>query len=120
MNTPAVRDRPVLGYQVPYAERIRFDADVMTMAVGLIVHAGQAEEILASGKADLVAIGRELLHNPHWALDAAVALGIRDPYGLVPPQYGYWLEKRAKGGFDRCLSTGTDGVPTHPAPVLSD
>ncbi len=98
------------GYQVPYAERIRRDAGVMTMAVGLIIHADQAEQILADGRADLVAIGRELLHNPHWVLDAAVKLGVADAYAKVPPSYGYWLEKRARAGFEPHLSTRRDGI----------
>lgn len=98
------------GYQVPYAERIRRDAAVMTMAVGLIIHSDQAEEILASGRADLVAIGRELLHNPHWVLDAAMKLGVVDAYANVPPNYGYWLEKRAKAGFEPHLSTRRNGI----------
>jgi 2,4-dienoyl-CoA reductase-like NADH-dependent reductase (Old Yellow Enzyme family) len=98
------------GYQVPYAERIRREADIMTMAVGLIIHSDQAEDILQRGQADLVAIGRELLHNPHWVLDAAVKLGVADTYGMVPPSYGYWLEKRAKAGFEPHLSTRRDGI----------
>lgn len=98
------------GYQVPYAQRIRRDAAVMTMAVGLIIHSDQAEAILASGKADLVAIGRELLHNPHWVLDAAVKLGVADAYAMVPPSYGFWLEKRARAGFEPHLSTRRDGI----------
>lgn len=102
------------GYQVPYAERIRREAEVMTMAVGLIIHSDQAEEILASGKADLVAIGRELLYNPHWVLDAAVKLGIADSYATVPPSYGFWLEKRAKAGFEPHLSTRRDGIREDP------
>ena len=93
------------GYQVPYADRIRRDAKVMTMAVGLIIHADQAESVLVEGKADLVAIGRELLYNPHWVLDAAVKLGVADAYSVVPPNYGYWLEKRAQAGFGQHQST---------------
>ena len=53
------------GYQVPLAAGVRKLADIMTMAVGLIIHVDQAEEILQSGKADLVAIGREMLNNPN-------------------------------------------------------
>jgi len=98
------------GYQVPYAERIRREAGVMTMAVGLIIHADQAEAVLAEGKADLVAVGRELLHNPHWVLDAAVKLGVADAYSTVPPSYGYWLEKRARAGFEQRSSTRGNGM----------
>ena len=63
------------GYQVPYAEKIRAEAGIATMAVGHIVHADQAEAILRAGQADLIAIARELLYNPNWALDAAQKLG---------------------------------------------
>jgi 2,4-dienoyl-CoA reductase-like NADH-dependent reductase (Old Yellow Enzyme family) len=84
------------GYQVGYARQIKAGADIRTMAVGLIVHADQAEDILRAGSADLVALGREFLHNPNWPLDAAQKLGIESPFALVPPAYGYWLEKRSR------------------------
>jgi 2,4-dienoyl-CoA reductase-like NADH-dependent reductase (Old Yellow Enzyme family) len=63
------------GYQVPYAERIRMEAGVLTMAVGLITSPAFADSVVREGRADLVAIGREALHNPHWPLHAARALG---------------------------------------------
>ena len=62
----ASRMAPQLGFQVPYAERVRRDADMLTMAVGLIVNAPQAEAILAAGRADLIAVGREMLLDPFW------------------------------------------------------
>lgn len=101
--------RPRLGYQVPYARSIRMKADVRTMAVGLIIHADQAEKILEDGAADLVALGRELLHNPNWTLDAAEKLGRDNAFGVLPPSYGYWLEKRARAGFARRTSTWLAG-----------
>jgi len=103
-------DRPHLGYQVPHAARIRADAGVATMAVGLIVHADQAEAILREGRADLVAIGREMLHNPNWPLDAAQKLGRADAFAALPPAYGYWLEKRDRAGFGSRPSTWGTGV----------
>ena len=67
-GSPVVSAGPVTyGYQVPYAERLRRDADIMSMAVGLIVHADQAEQILQEGRADLIALARELLYNPELA-----------------------------------------------------
>lgn len=84
------------GYQVPHARQLRAGADMLTMAVGLIIHADQAENILRAGDADLVAIGREFLHNPNWPLDAAQKLGVENAFALVPPVYGYYLEKRAR------------------------
>jgi 2,4-dienoyl-CoA reductase-like NADH-dependent reductase (Old Yellow Enzyme family) len=90
------RTRPKLGFQVPHAERVRREADVMTMAVGLIVEAHQAEEILRRKQADLVALARELLYDPFWPLHAAQALGADLEYAAWPEQYGWYLTRRAK------------------------
>jgi len=98
------------GYQVPYAEKIRREADVMTMAVGHIVHADQAEAILSEGRADLVALAREIMNNPNWAMDAAQKLGADPDFKLVPPPYSYWLCKRAKSGFEGVPSTWRKGL----------
>lgn len=62
------------SYQVPFAERIK-EAGILTGAVGLITKAAQAEEIVSTGKADLVLFARESLRNPHLALDFAKELG---------------------------------------------
>ena len=86
---------PDYGYQVPYAQSIRREAGIMTMAVGLIVHAQQAERILAEGRAELVALAREMLYNPNWAMDAAQKLGFDPGFEMVPPPYRYWLSRRA-------------------------
>jgi 2,4-dienoyl-CoA reductase-like NADH-dependent reductase (Old Yellow Enzyme family) len=64
------------GYQVPFAEAIRARAGVMTGAVGLIREPAQAEAVLASGKADLVLLAREMLRDPYWPLHAARGLGV--------------------------------------------
>lgn len=85
---------PVYGYQVPYAAALRQEAGIATMAVGLIVHAAQAEAILQQGQADLVALARELLYNPNWPLDAAQKLGVDPNFELAPPAAGWWLDKR--------------------------
>ena len=63
------------GYQVPFAERIRREAGIMTGAVGLITEAVQAETILAQGQADAIVMARELLRDPYWPLHAARTLG---------------------------------------------
>lgn len=63
------------GYQVPFAEQVRREAAVATAAVGLITTPELADEIVRNGRADLVALGRELLRHPHWPLDAARTLG---------------------------------------------
>jgi NADPH2 dehydrogenase len=72
------------GYQVPFAEAIRRETGLPIIAVGLITEAKQAEEIVGSGKADMVALGRAMLYDPRWGWHAAAELG-----GTVevPPQY---------------------------------
>jgi 2,4-dienoyl-CoA reductase-like NADH-dependent reductase (Old Yellow Enzyme family) len=72
------------GYQVPFAEKIRREAGIATAAVGLITTPELADEIVRNGRADLVALGRELLRHPHWPLDAARTLGRQIPW---PRQY---------------------------------
>jgi 2,4-dienoyl-CoA reductase-like NADH-dependent reductase (Old Yellow Enzyme family) len=96
---------PVYGYQVPYAEKLRREAGIATMAVGLIVHAAQAEAILAEGRADLVALAREMLYNPNWALDAAQKLGADPGFASVPPAAGWWLERRRASARNLVPST---------------
>lgn len=90
------RARPKLGFQVPYAEQVRLEADIKTMAVGLIVDAHQAEEILQRKQADLIALARELLYDPFWPLHAAQALGADPEFAAWPEQYGWYLTRRAK------------------------
>lgn len=75
------------------------------MAVGHIVHAAQAQAVVEDGKADLVALGRELLHNPNWPIDAARKLGLPDPYAQVPTRVSYWLRKRDENFPDFTPST---------------
>jgi 2,4-dienoyl-CoA reductase-like NADH-dependent reductase (Old Yellow Enzyme family) len=72
------------GYQVPFAQAIKEATGVNTIAVGLITEAKQAEDIVASGKADMVALARGMLYDPRWGWHAAAELG-----GQVyaPPQY---------------------------------
>ena len=94
-GTPAASgDRP-LGFQVPYAEQIRREAEVKTMAVGRIVGAQQAEDILAAGSADLIAIGRELMYNPFWTLHAAEILEADNAQANWPDQYRWAIVRRA-------------------------
>jgi 2,4-dienoyl-CoA reductase-like NADH-dependent reductase (Old Yellow Enzyme family) len=94
-GTPAASgDRP-LGFQVPYAEQIRREAEVKTMAVGRIVGAQQAEDILIAGRADLIAIGRELMYNPFWTLHAAETLEADEAQANWPEQYRWSIVRRA-------------------------
>lgn len=73
------------GYQVPFAERIRKEAGIATGAVGMITEPAQANEIITSGKADIVLLARQFLREPYWPQRAATELG-----GDVawPSQYG--------------------------------
>lgn len=72
------------GYQVPFADAVKQATGLPTMAVGLITEAQQAEDIVASGKADFIALARGILYDPRWPWHAAAQLG-----GQVdaPPQY---------------------------------
>lgn len=84
----------VPGFQLPFAERVRKEAGLKTMAVGLILSARQAEEALQAGRADLIAIGREALYDPNWPVHGARELGVDPDYALWPQQYGWWLTRR--------------------------
>lgn len=70
------------GYQVAFAAAIKQNANILTSAVGLITESAQAEEIISSGKADAVMLGREMLRNPRWAMAAAEELGVRITWPL--------------------------------------
>jgi len=93
-SATAARIKRNPGFQVPFAQRVKHDAGIRSMAVGLILDAHQAEQILQDGQADLIAIGRQSLYNPNWALHAQIALGVQGDYGSWPVQYGWWLDKR--------------------------
>lgn len=85
-----------LGFQVPFAERVRKEADIPTMAVGIILEAQQAEATLQNGQADLIAVGRQSQFNPNIALHWAHDLGINTRFEDWSPEYGWWLEKRIR------------------------
>ncbi|RUQ66383.1 NADH:flavin oxidoreductase/NADH oxidase [Azospirillum doebereinerae] len=84
------------GFQVPFAETIRREAGIATMAVGLILDGPQAEAILRDGRADLVAIGREALVDPNWPLRARQQLTGDGDFDGWPEQAGWWLGRRAR------------------------
>ncbi|HVY05341.1 MAG TPA: NADH:flavin oxidoreductase/NADH oxidase [Burkholderiales bacterium] len=93
-SATAARIKRNPGFQVPFADRLRKETGIKTMAVGLILDGPQAEQILKDAQADLIAIGRQSLYNPNWALHAQVALGAQGEYADWPVQYGWWLDKR--------------------------
>jgi 2,4-dienoyl-CoA reductase-like NADH-dependent reductase (Old Yellow Enzyme family) len=72
------------GYQVPFAKQIRDAVPIAVRAVGMIADPAQAEDILTSGKADMIAMARALLDNPRWVWHAAERYGVPVDY---PPQY---------------------------------
>jgi 2,4-dienoyl-CoA reductase-like NADH-dependent reductase (Old Yellow Enzyme family) len=94
-STANVRLKRGFGFQVPFAEQVKRDAGIATMAVGLITDPHQAESILREGKADIIAIGRESLFNPTWPLHAEQVLGGDRTFASWPKQHGWWLDKRA-------------------------
>ncbi len=97
-SATAARIRRDYGFQVGFAEAVKRETGVATMAVGLIVDPRQAEAIVAEGRADLVAVGREALADPNWALRARRALDGADEPGFEawPQQAGWWLERRER------------------------
>jgi 2,4-dienoyl-CoA reductase-like NADH-dependent reductase (Old Yellow Enzyme family) len=86
----------IVQFQAGFAERIRREADIMTIAVGGITTAQDAEAILQRGQADLVGVAREFIWNADWAAHCAKELGAPDPYGQMPHEYAYRLRLREK------------------------
>ena len=81
---PQARIKVAPGYQVPFAEKVKKGAPIAVRAVGMIAEPEQAEEVVASGKADMVALARGFLDNPRWVWHAADRFGVKIDY---PPQY---------------------------------
>ncbi len=82
------------GFQVPYAERVKKETELHSMAVGVIIDPLQAEAIIDNGQADLVALGREIMYNPFWPLHAAQTLQADADFNLWPPQYKWAVDRR--------------------------
>ena len=88
---------PSPGYLVPYARAVREGANMPTMAVGLIVEADQANDVIDSESADLVAMGRQLLEDPNFVFHAARHLEHPDPFEILPESYAFFLKRRQIG-----------------------
>ena len=84
------------GYQVPFAQTIRRETGLTTLAVGLITTPDQAEQIIASGAADMVSLARAMLYDPRWPWHAAAQLGAQV---AAPPQYGRAPPREVKNLF---------------------
>ncbi|WP_431857628.1 NADH:flavin oxidoreductase/NADH oxidase [Azospirillum sp.] len=109
----AARVQRPLGFQIPFAERIRRDTGVPTMAVGLILDPEQADAVIRDGQADIVAIAREALFNPNWPLHARLAFDGNGGFGAWPEQAGWWLARREKelNGLGRSSLRRPSGDP---------
>jgi len=84
-------------YQVPFAKLVKQKTNMPTMAVGLITEPQQAEDILARGDADLIALARAFLYKPRWTWEAAAAL---KGHVQASPQYWRCMPREAQGIFD--------------------
>ena len=82
--SPLAKMRVEPGYQVGFASKVKQNVPIAVRAVGMIADPQQAEDILASGKADMIAMARAFLDNPRWVWHAAERFGVQVDY---PPQY---------------------------------
>ena len=85
------------GYQVPYAQRVKAEVGLPTIAVGLITEPQRAEAIIAQGEADAVSLARAMLYDPRWPWHAAAALGAQVN---APKQYGRSQPRELKELFE--------------------
>ena len=88
------KSKIIPGFQVPYSEKIKKDADISTMAVGAIIDGEQANNIIANNRADLVAIGRELLADTQWVYKAATHFNLENAKDYLPDSYSFYLTRR--------------------------
>ncbi len=84
------------GFQVPFAAEIRAKADIATMAVGFLWDAKHCKDLLVAGKADMIALAREILDDPNWPLHAAQELNVDEGHAMWPVESGWWLMKRER------------------------
>ncbi len=88
------KSKIIPGFQVPYSERIKKEANINTMAVGAIIEPVQAEDIITNCRADLIAIGRELLADTQWVYKAATKFGLSNSKDFLPDSYSFFLSRR--------------------------
>jgi 2,4-dienoyl-CoA reductase-like NADH-dependent reductase (Old Yellow Enzyme family) len=84
------------GYQLPLAAQVKKGAGIATIGVGLLWDPEHVNRVLEHGEVDLVALARELLDDPNWTLHAARELGDDPNHSMWHPEFGWWLEKRAR------------------------
>lgn len=83
-NVPGAQIPTGAGYQLPFAAKVRAEAEIATATVGLISSPEQADQIIRNGEADLILMAREFLRHPYWPLNAAAPLHQKM---APPPQY---------------------------------
>ena len=88
------KSKIIPGFQVPYSEKIKKDAKISSMAVGAIINADQANEIILNKRADLVAMGRELLADTQWVYKAATHFKLENAKSFLPDSYSFYLSRR--------------------------
>jgi 2,4-dienoyl-CoA reductase-like NADH-dependent reductase (Old Yellow Enzyme family) len=111
------------NYQIPFAESIKREAGIATRGCGVIVEPAQAEEIVASGKADLVALARAILDDARWGWHAAEALGRTAIGTLAIPAIGAGAVARPRPAprlRRRLLARDPPNQPARPICRLSD
>lgn len=104
-SLPGIR-RDIPGYNVIYSDHVRREANIPTVVGGLITEPAQAEDILRDGKADIIAIAREMLCDPYWPAHAAKALGLSEWLDVLPQNYAFRLHSREE---ERRQPSSTDG-----------
>jgi anthraniloyl-CoA monooxygenase len=102
------KEKPVYGrmFQTPFADRVRNEAGIPTIAVGAISEADHVNSIIASGRADLCAIARPHLANAAWTLTEAARIGYRGPIGLEWPKQYLSGKTQLEREFERQRSAG--------------
>ena len=88
------KSKIIPGFQVPYSEKIKKEAKISSMAVGAIINADQANEIILNKRADLVAMGRELLADTQWVYKAATHFKLENAKSFLPDSYSFYLSRR--------------------------
>ena len=88
------KSKIIPGFQVPYSEKIKKEVGINTMAVGAIIDPYQAESIVTKERADLVAIGRELLADTQWVYKAASSFQLPNAKSYLPDSYSFYLSRR--------------------------
>jgi 2,4-dienoyl-CoA reductase-like NADH-dependent reductase (Old Yellow Enzyme family) len=88
------KSKIIPGFQVPYSEKIKKEAEISSMAVGAIINADQANNIIANDRADLVAMGRELLADTQWVYKAATYFNLDNAKDYLPDSYSFYLSRR--------------------------